>query len=83
MGHKEKAWRAVAVDSRETPEEFLQHGGSVKKVTRGATGEDGSTFSWNASRYPAGKKANSSKSSERSKPTNTNRLGNCAGQQKS
>jgi len=69
MGYTEKDWAAVAVDSRETPEEFLQRGGSVKKLAPGVTGEDERMFSWNSSRYPAGKNESTSMSAERNSAT--------------
>lgn len=82
MGHAKNDWPAAAVDSPETPEEFLQRGGSIKTVTRGATGEDGSTFRWNASRYPARRKMNGSNSAIECMPTNNNKPDNGANPQK-
>jgi len=56
----------MVVNNQETPEEFLQRGGSVKKLEPGATGEDEKAFSWNSSRYPA--KKNVSASNNTSEP---------------
>lgn len=82
MANTEKDSPAVVDDSRETPEEFLRRGGSIKTVTRGATGEDGSTFRWNASRYPARRKMNGSNSAIECMPTNNNKPDNGANPQK-